>query len=96
MLTRTQKCFNTASGTDCMQYEKHDQAVGNGHTFQYRKRYGLHAIVTDVAKNEKGVIVSIPQAVRIACNVRTRTIRASSSSGFQYRKRYGLHAICVR
>ena len=40
--------------------------------------------------------VSIPQAVRIACNVRTRTIRASSSSGFQYRKRYGLHAIRMR
>ena len=37
-------CFNTASGMDCMQYE--GQRFGNARSwvFQYRKRYGLHAI----------------------------------------------------
>ena len=37
------RCFNTASGMDCMQFEmiKLFQTVEE---FQYRKRYGLHAI----------------------------------------------------
>ena len=43
-LSQKQKlCFNTASGMDCMQFI----FVSEGeidHEFQYRKRYGLHAI----------------------------------------------------
>ena len=45
-LSQKQKlCFNTASGMDCMQFI----FVSEGeidHEFQYRKRYGLHAIGT--------------------------------------------------
>ena len=37
-------------------------------------------------------IVSIPQAVRIACNLEA-TILMQQKEMFQYRKRYGLHAI---
>ena len=35
--------FNTASGMDCMQFE-FEGFEGHPVTFQYRKRYGLHAI----------------------------------------------------
>ena len=60
--------------------------------FQYRKRYGLHAM----KKRESGRFglraVSIPQAVRIACNFKMNSIPRRKLS-FQYRKRYGLHAI---
>ena len=35
--------FNTASGMDCMQYKKRKNAPKSV-PFQYRKRYGLHAI----------------------------------------------------
>ena len=45
-LSQKQKlCFNTASGMDCMQFI----FVSEGeidHEFQYRKRYGLHAILS--------------------------------------------------
>ena len=62
--------------------------------FQYRKRYGLHAI--EGKRRFAGgnfEEVSIPQAVWIACNSRIlRSLRAWISR-FQYRKRYGLHAI---
>ena len=36
-------CFNTASGMDCMQC-KTDEERPESDAFQYRKRYGLHAI----------------------------------------------------
>ena len=59
--------------------------------FQYRKRYGLHAIVFKVS-TEAGFEVSIPQAVWIACNIiNLREMKRNFM--FQYRKRYGLHAI---
>ena len=35
--------FNTASGMDCMQLFD-DEPTTRGKGFQYRKRYGLHAI----------------------------------------------------
>ena len=35
--------------------------------FQYRKRYGLHAM-KEWIENVMGDVVSIPQAVWIACN----------------------------
>ena len=60
-------------------------------TFQYRKRYGLHAIRGD-RFHRIPPRVSIPQAVWIACNPETRAPVLFAVS-FQYRKRYGLHAI---
>ena len=36
--------------------------------FQYRKRYGLHAMCGHLQKGGAGIMVSIPQAVWIACN----------------------------
>ena len=64
----------------------------NARKFQYRKRYGLHAICEAEYVWYEVVPVSIPQAVWIACNhlVRDYLVR---NGGFQYRKRYGLHAI---
>ena len=59
--------------------------------FQYRKRYGLHAIQSS-APSLPFHWVSIPQAVWIACNARTKLVRRYVLT-FQYRKRYGLHAI---
>ena len=60
--------------------------------FQYRKRYGLHAM--SEAKNYIRRIreVSIPQAVWIACNIESLCGNGFCQM-FQYRKRYGLHAI---
>ena len=86
--------------------------------FQYRKRYGLHAIkriITSVARSHcfntasgmdcmqllsrigtaNSLLVSIPQAVWIACNDHERVVPQSFSAWFQYRKRYGLHAIII-
>ena len=36
--------FNTASGMDCMQFSYMFSSLESCETFQYRKRYGLHAI----------------------------------------------------
>ena len=108
--------FNTASGMDCMQY----QLMEAGKLlllFQYRKRYGLHAIywvefreedidrfntasgmdcmqfaMQDVSSRHLTAVVSIPQAVWIACNNKVRA-ELQAKGTFQYRKRYGLHAI---
>ena len=60
-------------------------------TFQYRKRYGLHAISRNV-NMRKSYEVSIPQAVWIACNEIIK-MEFIGKWEFQYRKRYGLHAI---
>ena len=61
-------------------------------SFQYRKRYGLHAISGFRKRSKSNPRVSIPQAVWIACNDRyAREHRAAEP--FQYRKRYGLHAM---
>ena len=38
--------FNTASGMDCMQFRKWKKFVRAWLAFQYRKRYGLHAILS--------------------------------------------------
>ena len=39
--------FNTASGMDCMQFQSIDNLEDALYAFQYRKRYGLHAIEAD-------------------------------------------------
>ena len=85
------RSFNTASGMDCMQCKRADYIApgkafqyrkryglhaidagqviaAQGLAFQYRKRYGLHAIVGTGRGSYEPVQVSIPQAVRIACN----------------------------
>ena len=67
------------------------QQCDDDYEFQYRKRYGLHAILVKEAMRRDDV-VSIPQAVRIACNL-TKTLKRGHLVKFQYRKRYGLHAI---
>ena len=108
------KRFNTASGMDCMQY-RHYVVFAELRRFQYRKRYGLHAIQKGMSFVEKKklfqyrkryglhaiteqiiavlrVLVSIPQAVWIACN-NEKCIHVREKHWFQYRKRYGLHAI---
>ena len=60
--------------------------------FQYRKRYGLHAM-TKLGGMIHGIFsVSIPQAVWIACNEKL-LYTVQGLVEFQYRKRYGLHAI---
>ena len=38
--------FNTASGMDCMQFRGYRDCRGGQSEFQYRKRYGLHAILS--------------------------------------------------
>ena len=73
-----------------------NDALGSGrpHTaeFQYRKRYGLHAICTPL-RGSPARRVSIPQAVWIACNLFAVFMRKIVTNQFQYRKRYGLHAM---
>ena len=71
----------------------------NGHTycfftvaFQYRKRYGLHAIFNKLVLSFFGSKVSIPQAVWIACN-EAAVVAIGGDVVFQYRKRYGVHAM---
>ena len=63
--------------------------------FQYRKRYGLHAICHFLFYNQHGCAVSTPQAVWIACNSE-EGIEKHEADAFQYRKRYGLHAITLK
>ena len=82
--------FNTASGMDCMQYVGRHDTEQTG-SFQYRKRYGLHAIVARTSGRGCD-LVSIPQAVWIACNV-AFPFAPRADELFQYRKRYGLHAM---
>ena len=62
--------FNTASGMDCMQ-SSNDDFERQWEAFQYRKRYGLHAIPS-LRERTKSLHVSIPQAVWIACNTVSR------------------------
>ena len=60
--------FNTASGMDCMQLVSLDEIRYAFPTFQYRKRYGLHAIGWTEIATPFTDSVSIPQAVWTACN----------------------------
>ena len=85
-------CFNTASGMDCMQCADIYRKAVLASWFQYRKRYGLHAILQSVSHSFSKSTVSIPQAVWIACNDKV-SIRQNGDAVFQYRKRYGLHAM---
>ena len=99
---------------DCMQFKKALIAMAS-FKFQYRRRYGLHAIRRRNPRRRDSICfntasgmdcmqsasrcsrlpvcqVSIPQAVRIACNA-TSLCTPNNHFEFQYRKRYGLHAI---
>ena len=75
---------------DCMQFSS-TSFPETKIVFQYRKRYGLHAIMIFSAEEARS-FVSIPQAVWIACNSDCPQ-RLACLMKFQYRKRYGLHAI---
>ena len=44
MLKEDYESFNTASGMDCMQFKQIGDKLSPFIPFQYRKRYGLHAI----------------------------------------------------
>ena len=72
--------FNTASGMDCMQYCVGSRKLA-GVEFQYRKRYGLHAMSYHEDDICLGRRVSIPQAVWIACNT-ALLIRKELVAGF--------------
>ena len=50
--------------------------------FQYRKRYGLHAIMESILSAFGHGGVSIPQAVRIACNDKKMGAGAGVEPGF--------------
>ena len=69
-------CFNTASGMDCMQLFNEKENYITASEFQYRKRYGLHAIRRRKSGGGRGR-VSIPQAVWIACNEKRPSVRMS-------------------
>ena len=75
-----------------MQYQGVHITLVKVPVFQYRKRYGLHAICTPL-RGSPARRVSIPQAVWIACNLFAVFMRKIVTNQFQYRKRYGLHAI---
>ena len=84
-------CFNTASGMDCMQCRS-SFCCEDFLAFQYRKRYGLHAINMGL----------ISLYLRYKFQYRKRyglhaivylSATIGSFNEFQYRKRYGLHAI---
>ena len=87
------RSFNTASGMDCMQCVL---SVGNDIVvaFQYRKRYGLHAIelfLCFFSRKEK-----FQYRKRYGLHAICWACKWSSPAWkFQYRKRYGLHAIYV-
>ena len=84
-------CFNTASGMDCMQCFSIVSSISKL-SFQYRKRYGLHAMWR----------CGLPRGCSSPFQYRKRYGLHAISKGnryignqweFQYRKRYGLHAI---
>ena len=85
--------FNTASGMDCMQFRSRENSRGRGVVFQYRKRYGLHAIKAELCP------VVHPPSFNTASGMdcmqwdHSKRLPRLSLSWFQYRKRYGLHAI---
>ena len=73
--------FNTASGMDCMQ--PHFAAWTDHYvSFQYRKRYGLHATPLCLCHDYQMCLVSIPQAVWIACNNRMESPKQKVTTCF--------------
>ena len=73
--------FNTASGMDCMKLVTSRNPNSKGAQFQYRKRYGLHAIKLSRIAGWK-FLVSIPQAVWIACNASQKFLPSSDRRSF--------------
>ena len=84
--------FNTASGMDCMQYddfERQWEALGK---FQYRKRYGLHAMQRIHLDGDEPSEFQYRKRYGLHAIVRNENGQVYAAK-FQYRKRYGLHAI---
>ena len=86
------ECFNTASGMDCMQSEDVDADAKIIFVFQYRKRYGLHAI-KGVAHRHCGACGFNTASGMDCMQCRFVLMFDPLLVKFQYRKRYGLHAI---
>ena len=84
-------CFNTASGMDCMQCAQLNAKLMSSKGFNTASGMDCMQFLPDTVVYLGG-IVSIPQAVWIACNVRHNGDKLCRI-WFQYRKRYGLHAI---
>ena len=63
-----------------------------GNLFQYRKRYGLHAIGSLFVKGSKKDAFQYRKRYGLHA-ITNEQKDGVISCGFQYRKRYGLHAI---
>ena len=89
--SRLRVSFNTASGMDCMQFLRSLFRIEIPMRFNTASGMDCMQYVSRASRLRRRV-VSIPQAVWIACNTINRCGTQSIHS-FQYRKRYGLHAI---
>ena len=77
---------------DCMQSKRFEAILAEAQEFQYRKRYGLHAITL------RGVVKASSTRFQYRKRYGLHAMMFGFFSGrlvraFQYRKRYGLHAI---
>ena len=79
---------------DCMQSQVVRQKAKRSQvTFQYRKRYGLHAIMNDVYSLIKDCD-KFQYRKRYGLHaIKALNEEMARQDAFQYRKRYGLHAI---
>ena len=68
-----------------------DTEFSNEDLFQYRKRYGLHAM-TSVSDEDRPVL-PFQYRKRYGLHAMQKSPHNSGLFMFQYRKRYGLHAI---
>ena len=85
------KSFNTASGMDCMQLINIQRMILDDQ-FQYRKRYGLHAIQRRFSPLISGLKFQYRKRYGLHA-IQIDWKCPLERHEFQYRKRYGLHAI---
>ena len=83
--------FNTASGMDCMQFH-YSEERRDFPLFQYRKRYGLHAIRAYDGSRSSSLWFQYRKRYGLHAMTRFTSVKVFDLK-FQYRKRYGLHAI---
>ena len=76
---------------DCMQFLRRPTVLEFFFVFQYRKRYGLHAIKK--TNNKPYNLSSFNTASGMDCMQLKNVFMSEENIAFQYRKRYGLHAI---
>ena len=92
LLPRSRR-FNTASGMDCMQLWYFLPQIIFLLKFQYRKRYGLHAISRDLRDIRFPSLFQYRKRYGLHAIVQLSFSHGVCCYSFQYRKRYGLHAI---